>query len=129
MKTASSKAKGRRAQDWVADKIGELLNLPVGRDQSIAPREMGQNGTDVRLIGEALKSFPYSIEIKNQEKWSIISWIKQAKTNLIKDTNWLLFCKKNRHEMVVVLDANHFFEIMARLKHAEQNSNRKLSKS
>ncbi len=128
MKTSSAKAKGRRGQDWVAEKIGKLLNLKVGHDEMVSPREMGQNGTDIRLVGEALTRFPYSVEVKNQEKWNLVQWIKQAKKNVVKDTNWLLFFKKNRHEMIVAMDAEHFFTIMSRLYNVEQNKDRKLPK-
>ena len=107
----SRKAKARKLQNWVAKKISELLNMPYGKDEMIAPREMGASGTDVRLIGTAKELFPYSVECKNQETWSIPSWIKQAKDNELEGTCWLLFCKKNRCKPVIVMDAEKFFEI------------------
>jgi hypothetical protein len=112
---ASRKAKGRRLQKLVADKIGELLNLKVGKDEMIAPREMGQSGTDVRLIGPAKELFPFSVECKNQETWSLPAWIKQAQSNQEKNTNWLLVCQKNHMKPVVVMDMNIFFEIFENL--------------
>lgn len=112
---ASRKAKGRRLQKLVADKIGELLNLEVGKDEMIAPREMGQSGTDVRLIGPAKEMFPFSIECKNQETWSLPNWIKQAKGNKERETDWLLVCQKNHMKPVVVMDMDVFFEIFENL--------------
>ena len=106
---ASRKAKGRRLQQEVAARIGELLNLPVGPDEMIATREMGQPGTDVRLVGPAKEMFPFSVECKNQESWSLQQWIDQAKKNQEKDTDWLLICKKNRLNPVVVMDMEVFF--------------------
>ena len=64
MKTSSCKAKGRQLQDWVAQKISELLNIPCGKDEAICGREMGQDGVDIRLIGEARVRFPFSVECK-----------------------------------------------------------------
>lgn len=106
---ASRKAKGRRLQQEVATRIGQLLNLKVGPDEMIATREMGQPGTDVRLVGLAKEMFPFSIECKNQESWSLQTWIDQAKKNQDKDTDWLLICKKNRLNSVVVMDMEVFF--------------------
>ena len=109
----SAKAKGRKAQQWIMKKISDLTGLPCGKDELIASREMGQSGTDVRLIGEAQKLFPFSVEAKWQETWSIPSWIRQAKENQKEETDWLLLMKKNHHEYIVCLDAEVFFKIIA----------------
>ena len=108
----SAKAKGRRLQQWAMRKISELTGIPCGKDELIASREMGQSGTDVRLIGKAQTMFPWSVECKYQETWSIPAWIKQAKENQKKGTNWLLFIKRNQHEEIVVLNADVFFDLL-----------------
>jgi len=108
----SAKAKGRKAQQWIMKKISRLVDIPCGKDELIASREMGQSGTDVRLIGEAQKAFPFSIEAKWQETWSIPSWIRQAKENQKENTDWLLLMKKNHHEYIICLDAEVFFKIL-----------------
>ena len=113
IKVSSAKAKGRKLQQTVAAMIADCLNIRSGKDELIESREMGQSGTDVKLYGEALERFPYAIECKWQETWSLPAWIKQAKENTSdKMPHWLLFVKKNRHEEVVILDAEHFFELM-----------------
>lgn len=112
---ASRKAKGRNFQKWVAKKISKLLGIPYGQDELISSRPMGQSGTDVCLMGEAKKRFPYSIEVKWQETWALPSWIQQTKTNQTKGTDWLLFVKKNRHEEIVVMDAEVFFKIQVEI--------------
>ena len=71
MKSSSAKAKGRRLQQWVCQQIASVTGLPFGKDMTIASREMGQSGTDVRLVGEARDAFPFSIECKNQETWTV----------------------------------------------------------
>ena len=124
IKTSSAKAKGRRLQQWVAKIISEMLNIPMGRDEMIASREMGQSGTDVRLIGKAQTLFPFSIECKYQETWSLPSWIKQAKENEKEGTCWLLFCKKNREKPVVVMDAEKFFELYKKILKRGKNGKR-----
>ena len=107
----SRKAKGRKLQNWTAKKISDLLGIPCGKDEDIQGREMGQSGTDVRLVGEAKELFKYSIECKHQENLSIPSWIKQAKTNQLEGTDWLLVCKRNRENPIVILDAEAFFRL------------------
>lgn len=108
----SAKAKGRGLQQWACQKISDLTGLPWGADQPIESRGMGQNGTDVRLDSAALKLFPYSVECKFQESWSIPAWIEQAKKNVIKNTNWILVCKRSKKSPVVIIDADVFFQIL-----------------
>jgi len=109
---ASRKAKARKAQQWVAKKISMLIGLPWGSEEQIASREMGQSGVDIRLIGEAKEMFPWSVEVKNQEKWDVSGAIKQAKDNQMNGTDWILFMKKTRHEYITILDAEVFFDIL-----------------
>jgi len=116
---ASAKAKGRNLQKWVCERIGNLLKFPWGYedDMLIQPRIMGQRGVDVVLRGEALKKFPFSVECKSCEAWSVPAFIKQAKNNKIKNTNWLLVLKrKDMQKPVVVLDAEAFFKILEKEK-------------
>ena len=107
---SSRKAKGRHLQKYVAKRISEITGIASGKDEMIASREMGQSGSDVRLIGKAKKLFPFSIECKYQETWSVPAWIQQAKKNWKRKTDWLLFMRKNRHEEIVCMDAEAFFK-------------------
>lgn len=119
MRTSSCKAKGRRLQGLVAQKISDVLKIPWGKDELIRSREMGQSGTDISVIGLAKELFPFSSECKNQETWSVLQWIKQAKSNTKEGSNWLLFCKKNHIDPVVIMDMEHFFSLYKRLLIAE----------
>lgn len=111
IKVASRKQKGRKLQQVVANKISNLLHIPVRKDGDIESRPMAQSGSDVILRGKALKLFPYAVECKWQENWSIPSWVKQAKANIKAGTTWLLFIKKNHTEPLVILEADEFFRI------------------
>lgn len=111
----SRKAKGRKLQNWAAKKISELLGIPCGKDKSIQGREMGQSGVDVKLYGEALELFPFAVECKAQETWSVPAWIRQAKDNEMEGTDWLLFCKRNREASIVILDAELFFKLYKKI--------------
>ncbi len=115
IKVSSAKAKGRTLQQWVCQKVSELLGIPWGKDELIAPREASQTGTDVRLIGLAKERFPFSVECKHQEAWSVPAWIAQAKKNQLEGTDWLLILKKNRLDPVIVMDAERFFALLERI--------------
>jgi hypothetical protein len=108
----SAKAKGRRLQKYVAEKLSEITGIPHGKDCLIQSREMGQSGTDVKLIGDALDKIPLSIECKYCEAWSVNSWIEQAKANQLPDTDWVLCAKRNHNDPVVIIDAKVFFKIL-----------------
>jgi hypothetical protein len=120
---AAAKAKGRKFQQWVAEKISQLTGFEYGssgEDKPIESRPMGQNGVDVRMESQVLKAFPFSVECKRQEAWAIHSWIEQAKQNRIDGTDWLLFCKRSRQDPIVVMDADAFFQILTVKKQAEE---------
>lgn len=115
----SAKAKGRNLQKWVAKKIADLTGFEFEEedDALISTRQMGQHGVDVILRREALKSFPFSIECKSSQQWSLPAAIKQSKQNTKKNTDWLLVLKRKELKTpVVVIDANIFFNIISENK-------------
>jgi hypothetical protein len=116
MKSSVRKAKGRRLQQEVAERIGKLTGLDCGKDEDIESRPMGQTGPDIRLSKEVLKLFPFTVECKNQEAWHIHEAIKQVKANRISHTDWLVVFGKNNTDPVVVMDMNTFFKILSNNK-------------
>lgn len=107
----SAKNKGKRFQNEIAQKISDLLNIPVEKDGDIESRQIGMSGVDVILRGKAKDLFPFAIECKNCESWSLPKWIEQAKANIGSFMTWLLFISKNHYKPVVVMDADEFFEL------------------
>lgn len=114
---ASAKAKGRDFQYWTCQQISDLLDIPWGKDELIASREAAQCGTDIRLIAEAQKRFPFSVECKCQEAWDVPGWIRQAQSNQLEGTDWLLLMKKRYKDPVIVMDAKSFFKLLRRIEH------------
>jgi len=111
-KIASRKGKGRNLQKRVAEAISNHTGLAWGKDELIASREMGQSGTDVRLIGEAKRWFPFAIECKSGESWSLPATIRQAQANQDADTDWLVVLKRKEwNNPVVCLDFDLFMKI------------------
>lgn len=114
----SAKAKGRILQQYVCQKISDLTGYSWGSsgdDCAIESRPMGQSGTDVRMESHVQALFPYSVECKWQESWSVPAWIKQAIENQKPETDWLLVIKRSRDKPVVVMDAEAFFTLLGDL--------------
>jgi hypothetical protein len=122
IKPASRKAKGRRLQKWVAKQISRVTGIPYGKDRDIEPREMGQSGMDVKLYGKARELFPWATECKYQENWSVHQWIKQAAENQAVGMDWLLVCRRNYTDPIVMLDAKVFFNLIERLLNEEKKA-------
>ena len=114
MRPQSSKAKGRRLQQWVASRVADATGFEYGKDCPIESRPMGQSGPDVRLSADVRAVFPFSVECKNQERVSLWEWVAQARKNRYADTSWLLVISKNRESPIVVLDADEFFRVVVR---------------
>ena len=108
MKTQSAKAKGRRFQQWVRDKLIETLDI---HPEDIESRSMGAGGEDLIMARAAREKFPYSIECKNQEKLNIWSSLEQAESNSGKHIPLLIF-KRNRTKTYAVLEFDKLLELL-----------------
>lgn len=120
----SAKAKGRVLQQWTCEQISKLTGYEWGQDKPIESRPMGQSGLDVRMESQVRAAFPFSVECKWQESWSVPAWIKQAKQNQVEGTDWLLVIKRSRENPVVVLDAELFFRLLTKYELIERKKKR-----
>ena len=95
----SSKAKGRRLQNFVRDMLRDIYT-PILHEDDIKSQTMGMTGEDIILTPAARKLIPFSFECKNVERLQMWRAIDQCETN-IKDTSCpaILF-KKNRKQPV-----------------------------
>ena len=76
MRISSSKAKGRRLQNYVRDRLHEIFikswkKLPKLEEDDIKSQTMGMTGEDIVMSPAAKKIIPYSFECKNVEKLNI----------------------------------------------------------
>jgi len=94
MSARSSKAKGRRLQNFVRDLLRKVFKNKL-EDDDIKSQIMGVNGEDIVLSPAAKKLLPFSIECKNVEKLSIWKALKQAEENTTKNSTPLLIFKRN----------------------------------
>lgn len=108
MKVATGKAKGRRLQQWVRDKLLEIHSVLEPDD--IKSTAMGQGGEDVQLSPAARRLIPYTIECKARKTVSVYPWYEQAMANNPKDYVPVLVVKQDRKKPLVVVDAEWFFE-------------------
>ena len=110
MKTASSKAKGRKLQQDVRDKI--LDAFPMLEPDDCRSVSMGASGEDIQLSPAARKLMPYSIECKARASISVYAWYQQAKTNAPKGMEPLLVIKQNYGKPLVLIDLDSFMELV-----------------
>ena len=73
---------------------------------------MGTQGADLLLSRAAYETFPYSIECKNQEKFKGIYDIVQQAIDQDDGYEPLVILKMNHKKPLVVLDAEHFFDLV-----------------
>jgi len=112
MKPQSAKAKGRVLQQWVRDKLIEMLDV---HPEDIESRSMGAGGEDLIMARAARKSFPMSIECKNVEKLNIWDAYEQAFANC-GDYQPIVVMKKNGKKPLVVVDAEYYISLFREKK-------------
>ena len=107
MKPQSAKAKGRKFQQQVRDKLIEELDI---HPEDIESRSMGAGGEDLIMARAARQKFPLSIECKSVERLNVYEAYEQAAANS-GDYEPVLFMKKNRKKPLVVVDADYFISL------------------
>jgi hypothetical protein len=107
MNPSSAKAKGRRLQQWVRDKLIEMLDV---HPEDIESRSMGAGGEDLIMARSARLKFPHSIECKNVEKLNIWDAYEQASANC-GDYQPIVVMKKNGKKPLVVVDAEYYISL------------------
>ena len=114
IKTSSAKAKGRRLQQLVRDKILEIF--PKLTSDDVRSTSMGATGEDILLSSAARKLFPYSVECKSRKKIAVYSDYDQAQNNCPDGAEPLVIMKANRRKPLAVVDADYFFKLLRKDK-------------
>lgn len=118
IKVRSAKNKGMKLQQQACQMISTASGIPYiqGSDDSpIQSRPSGQHGTDVILDKEARKAFPFSIECKKTESFSLPTVIEQAKANMKQGDDWMIIHANSKIKKPVVIMEfeaflNHYFK-------------------
>lgn len=107
----TAKSKGRLEEKERLEDIKSYIGLT---DKDIQQVASSVSGSDIILISnEAHKLFPYSVEIKRQEKLAIKDWWKQTLNNTKEDTKPLLIFRYNNNKPLVVMDWYDFLELIS----------------
>jgi hypothetical protein len=116
MKISSCKAKGRRAVQEVVDLLYKYW--PIGQPGDIRAATGCVPGEDIHFSPKARETYPFTVEVKNQERLDIWKALKQAVSHLgrAKSLNStltpILFFKKNHTALYVALRAEDFFKLV-----------------
>jgi hypothetical protein len=113
---AAAKAKGRRLQQWVRDKL--LLKIPGLRAGDVVSTPMGVNGTDVQLSPHALDIIPIQTECKNNKSFAVYKIYDQAKEHGGNEP--VVVLKADFKRPLAVIDAEHYLDLWARVLKAER---------
>ena len=111
MSARKSKAKGRRLQNLVRDRLREAV--PGLEDDDIKSQTMGMTGEDIVLSPAAKRLIPYSFECKNVEKLNIWSALEQSSKNCEDRIPALVFTR-NHTPTYVALPFEHLIELIKR---------------
>jgi len=108
MKPQSAKAKGRKLQQYVRDKMLKLAQLHVDEIRSTS---MGAGGEDVLLSPTARACYPVSIECKSKKAFAVYKDYAQAEANA---GNWepVLIIKQDRSKPLAVVDLDYLLHLI-----------------
>ena len=106
----SSKAKGRRLQNFVRDQLRGLFTSLEPDD--IKSQTMGMTGEDIVLSPAARKKIPYSFECKNVERLSFWATVEQCEANCKEGLSPAIVVKKNRKDPMVAIPLDIFIEMI-----------------
>lgn len=107
MKASSCKAKGRKLQQIVRDKV--LKAFPELTPRDVQSTAMGQSGVDVKLSAAAFKVWPYAVECKNLAKIAVYKYFNQRQGQ---EGETLLVVKQNSSPPLAIITLDHFMELV-----------------
>ncbi len=129
MNPKSSKAKGRRLQNYVRDKLREVYiklwtKAPKLEEDDIKSQTMGMSGEDIVLSPAAKKLIPYSFECKNKERLNIWQSIEQCEDNS-NGSIPVVVIKRNRSKVYAIMEFDEWLEIASNYYRRENGATNK----
>ena len=110
MSARSAKAKGRRLQNLVRDKL--RVAFPKLHEDDIQSQTMGMGGEDIVRSPAAREVIPYSFECKNVERLQFWSAVEQCEANCKDNVSPAIVVKKNRKDPMVAIPLGVFIEMI-----------------
>jgi hypothetical protein len=113
MKTSSCKAKGRRLQQLVAQRLLEEIYIPAGLEEDDCKSvSMGVSGNDIVLSPAAKKVLNLSVECKNVESLNHTTTFWNHYNKHQDNSLKLLISQRNRTKPVVTLQLEDFLVLL-----------------
>ncbi len=112
MLTKSVKSKGRKFQNFIRDLM--LSRAPNLKPDDIRSTSMGVSGPDIQLSTAAKIIYPWAVEAKCQERLNLWKSWDQTKAHVDPEDPYLvplLFVKKNRSDILVVMSIDDFWSM------------------
>ena len=104
------KAKGRALQNYVAERVRELLGC---HEEDVRPAIMGERGQDIRISPGLREQFPYAIECKAVEAMNIWDALRQAEFNAnLTGLKPLLVFKRSRSRVYATIPLDDLLALM-----------------
>ena len=122
----SAKAKGRRLQNFVRDKLRGIY-LPELHEDDIKSQTMGMTGEDIVLSPAARKLIPFSFECKNVERLQMWQAIEQCETNTRDCSSTAVVFKKNGKEPFIAIPFQVFCDMLAHEFNTGENNEKQRS--
>lgn len=97
-----------------------LMLDPRLHGDDVTSRSMGAAGEDILLSPEARKTYPVSIECKAKAKFAGYTIMDQAIDNCPKDMEPVVVIKADRKKPIVMVDAEHYFEMHSYIRTLEE---------
>ena len=111
-KTAkSSKAKGRRLQNFVRDALREIYT-PELHEDDIKSQTMGMTGEDIVFSPAAREMCSFSFECKNVERLQMWQAIEQCEKNKPDSSTSAIVFKKNGKEPYIAIPFQVFCDML-----------------
>ena len=107
----SSKAKGRRLQNYVRDILREIYCDSLQEDD-IKSQTMGMTGEDIVLSPAAREIIPFSFECKNVERLQMWQAIDQCETNRPDYSSPAVVFKKNGKQAYIAISFEVFCDML-----------------
>ena len=107
--TASAKAKGRKGQQEIRDRL--LKAFPELHPDDIKSQIMGVNGEDIVLSPRAREVLPVSIEVKRRKTFKgLYDFMDQAVQDGLYEP--LVFLRGDREEWLALCKADYLVELL-----------------
>lgn len=116
MNIHSAKAKGKKLQIYVRNKLREIFSSKLeGGD--IETTISSEAGIDIKLSPAAKKKIPFDIEAKNTETFNRNSAINQAEKNSVeKNRIPMVVFSKNRNKTYCIIEINNLKSVLKKKK-------------